>query len=90
MTIVSLTANTTSTKTATAPAMIYHNLFYDSNKTLVVIIYFWFFLLMKMVRELSTMKETDRGRGGCCCCFLDGNDNGYADNDCNSNDDGDD
>jgi hypothetical protein len=43
MTIVSLTTNATATTMATAPAMIYHCLFYDSNKTIVAIIYFSFF-----------------------------------------------
>ncbi len=32
------------------------------------------------------MKEIDGGRGGgCCWCFCDGDDNGYADDDCNGN-----
>jgi hypothetical protein len=43
MMIVSLTANAMATMMATAPAMIYYCLFYDSNKTIVVIIYFSFF-----------------------------------------------
>ncbi len=35
MTKVSLTANVIATMMATAPAMIYHHLFYDSYKTIV-------------------------------------------------------
>jgi hypothetical protein len=41
--IVSLTAKATAMMTVIATAMIYHLLFYDSNKTIVVIIYFSFF-----------------------------------------------
>jgi hypothetical protein len=37
MTIVSLMANATATTIATVPAMIYHCLFHDSNKTIVAI-----------------------------------------------------
>jgi hypothetical protein len=43
MTIVSLTTNATVTTMAMAPAMIYHHLFYDSDKRIVVIIYFSYF-----------------------------------------------
>jgi hypothetical protein len=43
MTIVSLTAKVMATTRATATAMIYHCLFYDSNKSIVAIIYFSFF-----------------------------------------------
>jgi hypothetical protein len=43
MTIVSLTAKAMATTMATATAMIYHRLFYHSNKTIVVIIHFSFF-----------------------------------------------
>jgi hypothetical protein len=43
MTIVSLTVNAMATTMATALAMIYHCLFYDSDKTIVAIIYFSFF-----------------------------------------------
>jgi hypothetical protein len=45
---------------------------------------------MKMVRELLTMKKIDGGREGGCCCFFIGNDNGYANDDCNGKDNGDD
>ncbi len=41
MMIVSLMANVTATMMAKAHAMIYHCLFYDSNKMIVVIIYFF-------------------------------------------------
>ncbi len=35
------------------------------------------------------MKEMEGVRGRGRCCFRDGNDNGYADNDCNHNNDDD-
>ncbi len=43
MTMVSLTANAMAITMAMALAMIYHHLFYDSDKTIVAIIYFSFF-----------------------------------------------
>jgi hypothetical protein len=42
MMIVSLTANVMATTMATAPEMMYHCLFYDSNKTIVAIKYFYY------------------------------------------------
>jgi hypothetical protein len=39
---------------------------------------------------MLTMKEIDGGRERSFCCFCNGDDNGYADNDCNGNNDGDD
>ncbi len=42
MTIVSLTTNVRLTMMASAPAMIYHCLFYDRDKTIVAIKYFSF------------------------------------------------
>ena len=36
------------------------------------------------------MKKIKGVRGGGCCYFCNGDDNGYADNDCNGNNDGDD
>jgi hypothetical protein len=36
------------------------------------------------------MKKMEEVRGRGCCYFYDGNDNDYADDDCNGNDDGDD
>jgi hypothetical protein len=42
MTIVSLMVNGTETMMATAQAIIYHCLFYDSDKTIVAIIYIYF------------------------------------------------
>ncbi len=45
MTIVSLTTNAMAMTMATAPAMIYHHLFYDSDKTIVAIFFFFSFLV---------------------------------------------
>ncbi len=90
MTIVSLTANALATTMATAQTIIYHFLFYDSNKMIVAIIYFSFFSWWRLWENLLTMREVDGGREGGCCCFCNGNDNGYADNDCNGNDNSDD
>jgi hypothetical protein len=59
MTIVSLTTNAMATRMAMAPAIIYHCLFYDSNKMIVAIIYI-FFYLMKMVREFVNDERNRR------------------------------
>ncbi len=76
ITIVSLMANAIVSMMATAPAMIYYCLFYDSYDNSGDYIFL-----------LIPMKEINGGRGGGCCCFCNGDDNGYADDDCNGNDD---
>jgi hypothetical protein len=57
---VSLTANVMATMMATAQAMIYHCLFYDSNKRIVVIIYFSVFSWWNLVREFVNNKRIRR------------------------------
>jgi hypothetical protein len=90
MTIAGLKGNATATTMVTAQVIIYHCLFYDTDKAIVAIIYFSFFSWWRLWENLSTMKEIDGGREGGCCCFCNRDDNGHSDNDFNGNDDGDD
>ncbi len=86
MMIVSLTATAMTMTTVTTTAMIYPCLFYDSDKKKMGITYiFLFSSWWKWWENLLTMMKMEGVRGRGCCCFCNGDDNSYADDDCNRN-----
>jgi hypothetical protein len=90
MRIVSLTAKAMATTTAMATAMIDHRLFHDSNKTIVGITYFSSFSWWNGERICWQWRKWKEWEEEVVVVFCNGNDNGYADNNCNGNDDGND